>query len=147
MSKLMDRLVEAMLKGLEDVADEIFTLSQRDVPVDKATLKKSGLVRRITNGWEVVYRAPHAAVNEFGYDAHEQQVRRHPVRAHYRRRFRGRKLSPRRKISVKAHYRGPFERHMSARAGRHYLGRSVESVRPRMGRILGRRLAREFARG
>ncbi len=143
---LEDRLVRAMEAGLGKAAEEIFTYSQRIVPVDKGTLKKSGGIRKIKGGWEIFYRTPYAAVVEYGFDAHEQWVTRHYVSQHERRRFRGRKLRPRRYISVRAHWRGPFPRHMPARAGQYYLRDSVDQVRPRIVRYVAQELMREFAR-
>ena len=143
---LETRLISAMEAGLGRAVEEIFAFSQRDVPVDKGTLKKSGGIRKIPNGWEIFYRTPYAPTVEFGFDAHEQRVRRHYVMDHQRRRFRGKRLRPRRYISVRAHYRGPFTRHMPARAGQYFLAGAVEQVRPRFGRHVGRALAREFAK-
>lgn len=135
-----------MERGLEHVASEIFTISQRDVPVRKGTLKKSGGIRRIPGGWEIFYRTPYAHTVEFGFDAHWQQVRRHYVMSHDRRRFRGRALRPRRYIQVRAHWRGPFPRYMPARAGQYFLQGAVDQVRPRFGRYVGQSLARELSR-
>lgn len=140
------KLTRAMESGLRKAVDEIFAISQRDVPVDKGTLKKSGGIRRIKGGWEIYYRTPYAAPVEFGFEAHQQWVRRHYVMEHERRRFRGRKLRPRRYISVRAHYRGPFTRHMPARAGRFFLANAVAEVRPRITRYVAQSLMRELAR-
>jgi len=57
-------------KFLDDIADDIFALSQGYVPVDEGMLKKSGHVeRKFMNKW-VVYDAPYAEYVEYGTGPH-----------------------------------------------------------------------------
>ena len=59
----------AVYKGIKRNADRIFDLSQKDCPVDRGTLKRSGYVRKLKNGAVIGYRAPYAAAVEFGTKA------------------------------------------------------------------------------
>ena len=56
--------------GLDDVADEVFSISQDLVPVDSGQLKKSGKIERNWLEKRVIYDSPQAIWNEFGTEAH-----------------------------------------------------------------------------
>lgn len=79
------KIKDAIVAGIRDCGEAIFMDSQQHVPVDKGTLKKSGTIRKITNGIKITYRAKHAAPIEFGYGKHNEIVKRHAVRAHFRK--------------------------------------------------------------
>lgn len=139
--KLEDRLIAAMVRAIHDWGDLVFTTSQRDVPVDKGTLKKSGILRKLPNGIEIVYRTPYAWPVHEGVPEHDERVRQHFVRSHLRRK---RRQARRRTIMVRSHLRGPFTRHMSERKARPWLRNAVERHYPRLSRMFGQRLALEF---
>lgn len=135
---LENRLVRAMTRGLQDFGEAVFLLSQQPgyVPVDKGTLKKSGVLRLLPNGFEIVYRTPYAAPVHFGVPEHDETVRRHWVRPF-------RRIKPRSTL-VHGHFRGPFGRHMSTREARPWLQNAVDSLYPEIGKYLKRRLVIEF---
>jgi hypothetical protein len=151
MGRLKERLIRAMVRGLQDFGDVVFTDSQRDVPVDRGTLKKSGVFRRLPDGFEIAYRAPYAAPVHFGVKAHDEQVRRHYVRLHRRKIYmrtvmrKGRPTRYYRHGMVRAHYRGPFTRHVKDRPARPWLQDSLDRHMPELGQYLGRQLGREFS--
>jgi hypothetical protein len=145
MPSFEDRLRRAMVRGLQDAGEKMFTESDRDVPVDKGELKKSGVFRRLPDGFEIVYRSGHAVPVHFGVPAHDEWVRRHWVRPH-RMRIRPRStVSGRwRLVAVRGHFRGPFSRHMNDRAARPWLQDAVDRVYPDIGRYIKRRIVLEF---
>ena len=61
---------EAIKAGLRDVADDVFAASQRNVPVDKGTLKKSGSVVETEGSITVGYNTPYARYVHDGTAAH-----------------------------------------------------------------------------
>lgn len=110
--------------------EETFTGSQRDVPVDTGTLKKSGNLVKLPNGFRIVYRTSYAATQEFGKPAGTREVvKRHRVKGHNRTRTK-----PKRKtVTIPPHYRGPFNRvYKQGIKGRHYVGDNWNKVRPRL---------------
>lgn len=74
------KIKEKMILGVRDLGQLIFLESQALVPVDKGTLKKSGTIRNISSGIQITYRAPYAAVIEFGSQDHRERVKKHYVR-------------------------------------------------------------------
>lgn len=61
---------EAIKAGLRDAADDVFAASQRNVPVDKGTLKKSGSVVETEDSVTVGYNTPYAEYVHEGTAAH-----------------------------------------------------------------------------
>ena len=150
MPQLENKSVRAALKGLQDFGEAVFTLSQRGVPVDKGTLKKSGVLRLLPNGFEIAYRTPYAAPVHFGVPEHDERVQRHFVHPYQRKTARGGVLfgSPRRirtrSVLVHGHYRGPFSRHMRDRAARPWLQDAFDELYPELGKYLKQRFVIEF---
>lgn len=142
LEKTFDRIFKAMVRGVQDVRDQMFAESQRIVNVDRGTLKKSGFTRNEADGGSFGYRTPYAARVNFGLPAgYSERVRRHWVRAHRRR-----MLHTRRYISVKRHERGPFKRTYSRGVkGSHYMERSIDKFRPQIGKIILRRIKMEMS--
>jgi hypothetical protein len=140
-----DSLTQAMVRGLQDAGEAMFVIADRDVPVDKGTLKKSGTFRRLPDGFEIAYRTPYAAAVHFGVSAHTEQVRRHWVRAH-RMRIRPQSTMAvrRRTVQVAGHFRGPFERHVSERGPRPWLQDAVDRIYPDIGQYIKRRIVLVF---
>lgn len=153
------KMRKAAVRGLQDVGDEMFRHSQGIVNVDRGTLKKSGFIERLDDGVTWGYRAPYARAVNDGYNAHDERVRRHFVREH-RRLVKGVRIggkayrySPRKGRfvkggkygTVKAHWRGPFTRHVRRREGSHYMERSIDAIKPRLAEIVGRRLRMAFS--
>jgi hypothetical protein len=68
--KAIDNFFGKLDASLDDVADEVFAISQDLVPVDRATLKKSGRVEREFLEKIVIYDSPEASWNEYGTDPH-----------------------------------------------------------------------------
>lgn len=114
-------LHSAFVRALQDVGDQIFYRSQRKVPVDTGTLKKSGYIEYLDDGVRIGYRAPYALFVERGFQGQYIFVRGHRVKAHERRTA---KASPRwegdmyvlpkkkrRRFQVKEHYRRSYFRH------------------------------------
>jgi hypothetical protein len=145
MPQLEDRLSSTAVKGIQDLGEAIFYLSQRYVPVDKGFLKKSGVFRRLPNGFEIVYRTPYAAAVHFGVPEHDERVRQHWVRTYS---MRPRPAGPRRvkarTVLVHGHYRGPFIRHMHERLPRPWLQDAVDELYPKLGEYIRRRMIIEF---
>jgi len=61
-----NKIIEAVVLGIQRNGDRIFDISQQKVPVDTGNLKRSGFVNRLDNGIEMGYRAPYAAAVENG---------------------------------------------------------------------------------
>jgi hypothetical protein len=129
------RFIEKLVRGLHDFGDEVFDQSQRDVPVDTGTLKGSGNLGKSSTGIVIVYRTTYAARQEFGLEpGATEQVRRHPVKRHTRRRAGGGK-----RIVVPAHNRGPFIRTFpNGILGRFYLSNAYLKHRPRLVEFISR---------
>ncbi len=127
--KITVRLVE----GLHDAGDEIFTESQVNVPVDKGMLKRSGTLIKLINGFRIYYRTSYAKRQEFGVaPGTVEHVKKHQVRAHMRKQKNRRK-----KVSVIAHNRGPFDRtYPKGVPGRFYLTNAWQKVKPRLARFI-----------
>jgi hypothetical protein len=68
--KAIDNFFGKLDTGLDDVADEVFAISQDLVPVDRATLKKSARVEREFLEKTVIYDSPEATWNEYGTEPH-----------------------------------------------------------------------------
>ncbi len=68
--KAIDNFFGKLDAGLDDVADEVFAISQDLVTVDRATLKKSARVEREFLEKIVIYDSPEAIWNEYGTDPH-----------------------------------------------------------------------------
>lgn len=102
-------LKQAILEGIWDCGDAIFSTSQTLVPVDKGHLKKSGRVRRLRNGVQIAYRTPYAAAVEFGWNRHGEYVKRHWVRAHYRKYHHFRRIVNVKTGAVQTHTLGPWK--------------------------------------
>lgn len=118
-----------IIKAWQNIADDIFDLSQVRCPVDEGTLKASGTKEDTDTGTIIRYRTSYAAVQEFGTDRHEEAVIRHPVRRHKRKTLVHKKY-------VVAHDRGPFRRTVGPREGKHFLGSSYDEYKPRLIRVL-----------
>jgi hypothetical protein len=56
--------------GLDDVADEVFAISQDLCPVDRGMLKKSGRKEYQFLDKVIIYDSPEATWNEFGTEPH-----------------------------------------------------------------------------
>jgi hypothetical protein len=142
------RLKDTMVRGLQDFGQAVFALSQQSgyVPVDKGTLKKSGVFRLLPNGFEIAYRTPYAAPVHFGVAEHDERVRQHWVRP-FRRRpvfVTARRIKAHSTL-VHGHYRGPFTRHVRERAARPWLQDAVDALYPKIGEYMKRRLVIEFS--
>jgi len=58
---------QAIIRALQRLGDSILDKSQRNVPVDRGTLQRSGYTKKLAGrGVEVGYTAPYAAQQEFG---------------------------------------------------------------------------------
>jgi len=76
----------AIIQGIRDCAADILAVSQNLVPVKTGKLKRSGKMRKIPKGAEIIYKREYAAAVEFGRRANNAEaVRRHWVRPHYRK--------------------------------------------------------------
>lgn len=81
--KSPEKFIEQLVQALHDVGDEIFAISQENVPVDTGTLKKSGTVEKLNNGVRITYRTTYAATQEFGIEpGTTQRVKKHTVKKH-----------------------------------------------------------------
>lgn len=123
---------------VKDTADDIFAGSQRIVPVDRGTLKKSGNVRISGDlAAEVGYFAPYAKAVHDGFP--EQDV---TVKAHGRRiRFAfGRRIEPR-NVRVRRH-----RRHIGPREPRPYLDNAVVRTLKKLPEIVRNRLRQMIIR-
>ena len=71
-SKVKSQIRQAVLLGIRRNADRIFSRSQQTqegyVPVDRGTLKKSGVVLNIPHGARIAYRVSYARDVEFGVE-------------------------------------------------------------------------------
>lgn len=131
---------QALVRGVQDVGDQMFTESQRIVNVDRGTLKKSGFIRYLRDGVEFGYRTPYARRVNSGVAAdYWEAVRRHVVRSHRRR-----LPAAKRYVRVRQHMRGPFKRLIKRREGSQFMEKSIEKIRPQIGRIILRRLKAEL---
>ena len=111
MLKMRDELKEAQNNIIWDIADQIFAESQVLVPVDKATLKKSGNIIFGSNYAFIGYNTPYAKPIHDGYSEHVQNVQPHL------RNMNGVM------VRVREH-----DRLMPARTGRPYLDDAIEKV-------------------
>ena len=128
-----EKFMATLIAGIHAMGDEVFTQSQRDVPVDKGTLKKSGTLIKTDMGFRIIYRTSYAARQEFGVEPGTvEKVKRHEVRKHNRMiRPAGRKR--RKKVTVREHQRGPYTRTFPRGIpGRFYLSNAWEQSRPRL---------------
>jgi hypothetical protein len=152
LARTFDHLQQLMVRALQDIGDRMFAESQRIVPVDRGTLKRSGFIRYLPDGVEFGYRTPYAARVNFGLPAgYSEVVRRHTVRAH-RRRVRTVLIGRRRYhwnpktqrfargsayVQVRSHSRGPFvRRYPRGVQGSHYMERAVDKYMPTVGRSI-----------
>lgn len=111
LQKMREELQESIDTIIRNIADQILAESQLIVPVDKATLKKSGNVIH-GNGYSFIgYNTPYAKPVHDGYDQHVQQVPPHM------RNMSGVI------VRVREH-----ERLMPARTGKPYLDDAIEKV-------------------
>ncbi len=139
--KYTPQLYSTVVRALQSAAEETFALSQRYVPVDKGTLRKSGTLELTSTGAVIFYRTSYAMKMEEGIPpGTTEEVPRHTVKAHRRRSHnvtrRGRTaLIP--ATRVEQHERGPYTKiyHQGLR-GRFYVGRAWDEVRPRLKRFL-----------
>ena len=60
----IDEICEAFVRGLQLFGESAFDESQRNVPVDKGTLKQSGSFRPTSKGLDIEYTAGYALVRE-----------------------------------------------------------------------------------
>jgi uncharacterized protein YjiS (DUF1127 family) len=67
---LKSKIIKAIDKGLDDLADYIFQRSQELCPMDEGRLKDSGIVRKDHLSKVVGYAAPHSIWLEFGTGPH-----------------------------------------------------------------------------
>ena len=102
-------LKQAIIDGIHDCGDAIFATSQTLVPVDTGHLKKSGSIAHLKNGVRIKYRAPYAGAVEFGWNRHGEYVRRHWVRAHYRKFRHYRRIVNVKTGVVQTHTLGPVK--------------------------------------
>lgn len=135
-----DNLRGALIRAIQEIGDDIFYRSQRKVPVDTGTLKKSGYIEYLDDGVRIGYRAPYALFVEKGFQGQYIFVRSHRVSAHTRRTA---KVSPvwegdffvmpkqkrRKKFGVREHRRRSYFRHEpNGRAGKFFLRDSTDEV-------------------
>lgn len=123
-------VAEKIIKGWQQIGEDIFDLSQQRCPVDEGTLQMSGAQNSgpVSDGYIIVYRTSYAAVQEFGTNKHQERVTRHNVRKHKRKTLVHKKF-------VIAHDRGPFIRTVGPREGKHFLGSAYEEFKPRLLRV------------
>jgi hypothetical protein len=136
-----DQVVRALVQVFHDAGDEIFNQSQIDCPVDKGTLKSSGVLEKLRNGFRIVYRTSYAARQEFGVEpGTTEEVRRHTVKKHTVRAHtqeRKGKVVHVRKHEQPEHERGPFTRTFTEGIlGRFFLTNAFLAVKPRLGKIV-----------
>lgn len=134
-----ERFVEQLVQGLHLAGENIFAKSQETgfVPVDEGTLKKSGVLVRLANGFVILYRTSYAAVQEFGIvPGTTQMVKKHDVKQHSRK--QGGK-----RVIVSEHERGPFTRTFEdGMEGKFYLSRAFEVYRPKLAQFIARLVKR-----
>lgn len=107
-----DELAAEMERAIYDVADQIFAISQRNAPVDRGTLKKSGSVR-YGRGYALIgYNTPYAETVHDGHAPHTRQVSAHR-----------RVLMSGAVVSVRSH-----ARRMGELTGRPYLDNAIRDV-------------------
>ena len=142
--KAPDAFVEKLVRGLHDAGDEIFDGSQVAVPVDKGTLKETGVLEKHSRGFRILYRTTYAARQEFGLPpGHTENVKRHTVqryttRAHRRKTATG-KVGSIPAVEHPGHSRGPYTRvFKEGLKGRKYLTGAWEEVRPRLVQFITR---------
>ena len=141
MKKLRKQLDDEMKTTIWDIADQIFAISQENVPVDKATLKKSGNVRYGIGYALIGYNTPYAEDIHDGHKSHNRHVdeyMRVPPGS-YKYTSKGKiKGAKQRKaikdqmlfgalIRVKSH-----TRHMNESMGRPYLDDAIKEVLRRL---------------
>ncbi len=117
---------------VKDVSDDIFGESQKMVPVDRGTLKKSGNVRVVEDlASEVGYFAPYARAVHDGFEEQDVTVKPHTRRISM---AFGRRIAPR-NVRVRRH-----RRHIGPREPRPYLDNAVRKTREKIPGITRRRL-------
>ena len=137
------KFIDNLVTGLHGFGDQVFTESQRNVPVDEGTLKKSGVIVKSSTGFKILYRTSYAWRQEKGVEpGTTETVKKHMVKAHTRKTSNTPKkvgisgnlsvrLTP--VTLVQEHERGPFERtYEEGIAGKHYVGNAFEKYRPKL---------------
>lgn len=124
-------LHKALGLSVRDVADEILAESQKLVPVDRATLKKSGNIRYGDLAATVGYNTPYARAVHDGFDEMDVNVRAHTRRISM---AFGRRI-PSMSVNVRSH-----SRHIGPRLPRPYLDDAVKSVLPYVPKIFRKRI-------
>ncbi len=100
----VSKVVDKIVKAWQNIAGDIFDLSQVRCPVDEGTLKASGTKEDNNLGSTIKYRTSYAAVQEFGSEFHKEIVTEHTVKKHTIKKHtvKGHTVK---KYGVKAHYR------------------------------------------
>ena len=143
---LQKQIEETITNALKVLGLEVFKKSQQKVSNKTGMLKDSGAYKPVSQGFEIVYMAPHAQQIEFGTSEDSQSgVHVSQIPQHIRRkktgvlsRFRGKGN----KYTVKAHTKtytnakpmlmpdGSWKTILFSRGGQgsHFLGNSLEEV-------------------
>jgi len=130
MANIEERMIEACLEGIRDVAQQAFAGSQRNVPVRTGRLKRSGRVQFTRDGAVIVYSTPYAADVELG---------------HLRRRVT---VAPRLLKATTSLSRGKRIQYagytyvQGERRPRYFVGRGVDDAMRSLPRIVAGRLSR-----
>jgi hypothetical protein len=135
MPSFADRLEQELVRGIQDLGAAVFRDSQRDVPVRTGRLKRSGYIRRLSNGVEIGYTAPYAFSVEHG-DWGLARPRGGPAR-------------PQSVSSASIFVRRPGRRPPRVTAGarpRRFLQGAVDRNLPGWGKTVEARLQRAFGR-
>lgn len=133
-----DKFISDLVRGLHDFGDEVFKQSQVDCPVDLGTLKDSGEMIPTENGFIIHYRTSYAARQEFGIEPGTvEHVDKHKVKRHTR--LMKRKQGGAKKVGVRGHWRGPFDRYYKdGMPGKFYLTNAFEMFKPRLVKFITR---------
>lgn len=76
---LEDRMVEALIAAIQELGEEIFEVSQDLVPVGATgSLKRSGRLTRLRDGFQITYTAPHAGDGQYLTDAVDEVMAYYP---------------------------------------------------------------------
>jgi len=126
-----EEFIRAVVKGMHQIGDQIFTESQIEVPVDEGTLKKSGVPEYLENGFRITYRTSYAAKQEFGLPpGHTESVRGYRVRRYTRKTG---KRSGGKRVIVPAHNVGSHSRtYKKGLQGKFYLTGPYNRARPKL---------------
>lgn len=144
--KATARFTGGFVAALQAIGEGIFTDSQRKVPVDTGTLKKSGVFEKLDNGFRILYRTSYAAKQEFGIEpGTEEEIPAHIVPAHKRRK---KGLTPsgrrrRRTVKVEAHEVKAHTRvWKDGMPGKFYVTNAFKKWAPRLRKLLMAELKR-----